>query len=207
MSDREKEILRVVANCVRVLSTDQVARTWWSDTRWGNCRAKESLWDLAARDWLCMQPVLSRPIQSLVEPLMTWQVGEPLPQFEKLARQLHERAKAQPVVTTIVYATSKTVSLFGKGNKPTIKIAQMTHDLHVSAVFLLLYANGQGTENWLSEDQLPKSWPLDVRPDAVLLDEGGTPTVAIEYGGDYSAQRLEQLHEGFVSIGLGYELW
>ena len=38
-----------------------------------------------------------------------------------------------------------------------------------------------------------------------MLD--GTPRLAIEYGGNYSAQRIEQLHEGFVSIGLGYELW
>ena len=65
----------------------------------------------------------------------------------------------------------------------------------------------RAADHWLSEDQLPKSWPLDVRPDAVLLDVAGEPSVAIEYGGAYSAHRLEQLHDGFVSIGLGYELW
>ena len=115
MSDREKEILRVVCNCVRVLSTDQVARTWWSDTRWGSCRAKEALWDLAARDWLCMQPVLARPIQPLRRPLLVWEAGNAIPPFEDLSRQLGERARSQPVVTTIVYATSKAVSLFGRG--------------------------------------------------------------------------------------------
>lgn len=207
MISREKEILRVLANDVRMLSADQVARTWWTDTRWGSCRCKESLWDLAVRKWISMQPVLARPIHLLVTPLLTWQAGQPLPQFELLARQLHKRAKSQPAVITVVYATSKTVSLFGKGKKPSIKIAQMTHDLHVSEIFLHLRASGRYSARWLSEDQLPKAWPLDIRPDAVLLDDVGKPATAIEYGGDYSVQRLKELHAGFDSIGLGYELW
>ena len=42
----------------------------------------------------------------------------------------------------------------------------MTHDLHVSAVFLLLWSDGMNCERWLYEDRLPKSWPIEVRPDA-----------------------------------------
>lgn len=207
MNLREEEILRVAANKVRVLSAKQVARTWWSDTRWGLCRANESLWDLAARRLLVMQSVLARPISRLTKPLLLWELADAAPPFRELSRVLHERAKATPLMTTVVFATQKTIALFGNGDCPSVKITQMTHDLHVSEVFLRLRANGLPTKQWQSEDQLPNTWPIKVRPDALLLDEHGVPARAIEYGGDYSAARLLELHHGFDSIGLGYELW
>ena len=62
---------------------------------------------------------------------------------------------------------------------------------------------GQRKE-WCSEDQLPASWPIRERPDAVLLDDRGEIARAIEYGGDYSSQRLTELHNGFSDDAIGF---
>ena len=45
---------------------------------------------------------------------------------------------------------------------------------------------------WVSEDRLPRDWPLKERPDALLRNEAGDLVRAIEYGGDYPASRLTQ---------------
>ena len=89
---------------------------------------------------------------------------------------------------------------------PTLKLTQMTHDLHVSEVFLRYRRRGQQAA-WRSEDQLPSNWPLRSRPDAVLCNESGEIVHAVEYGGDYSATRLIELHVGFSEIDLSYEIW
>ena len=82
----------------------------------------------------------------------------------------------------------------------------MTHDLHVSEVFLRYRSMGRQHE-WCSEDQLAKGWPIRERPDAVLVDDDRDIVRAVEYGGDYSAERLAELHSGFSSVGLNYEIW
>lgn len=207
MESRAQEILRTLSSRVRVLSTDQVSRGWWSETRWGLCRAKECLWGLASSQFLVMQSVLSRRIVKLPRPLTRWSCGDATPPFLQLAKILHKRAKAAPVTTTVVWATPKCIALFGTGRRPTLKITQMTHDLQVSEVFLGLTENGLPVEQWLGEDHLPTSWPASVRPDALLVDDDAKPIRAIEYGGDYSAKRLSALHDGFASIELDYELW
>ena len=41
-------------------------------------------------------------------------------------------------------------------------------------------------DRWIGEDNLPFSWPVQQRPDAVLRSVAGSTYRAIEYGGDYS---------------------
>jgi len=54
---------------------------------------------------------------------------------------------------------------------------------------------------------LPRDWPIKQRPDALLQSEEGDFVRAVEYGGDYPASRLMELHTGLSSIGLAYEIW
>ena len=206
MRDRDEEIVRIVANTVRVLSLQQVAREWWSDTRWGRSRAKRTVEELAVEDLLHVRRVLSRPIELLKAPLLRWQHGDQEPDFESLARQLHGRAKQPARMVKIIFATPRSVALFSRHGLPTIKLTQMTHDLHVSEVFLHYRRRGE-TNAWRSEDQLPADWPIRERPDAVLCDVNGDIVHAVEYGGDYPAERLAELHDGLSWAGLSYEIW
>ena len=203
---RDEEIVRIVAKDVRMLAMQQVAREWWTDTRWGRSRAMRTLHELAVEDLLHVRRVLSRPLEQLEAPLLAWEIGDRVPDFDALSSQLHRRAMKSASMVTIVFATRRSVSLFGGDRMPTIKLTQMTHDLHVSEVFLRYRRMGQ-RKQWCSEDQLPAGWPIRERPDAVLLNDGGEIARAIEYGGDYSSQRLAELHIGFSNVGLNYEIW
>jgi hypothetical protein len=44
-------------------------------------------------------------------------------------------------------------------------------------------------------------------PDAVLVDSNEQPVVLIEFGGDYSADRVASFHDSAVLSGLPYQIW
>jgi hypothetical protein len=83
----------------------------------------------------------------------------------------------------------------------------MTHDLNVAELYLHHRRGGLPACCWTAEDRLPGSWPLKERPDAVVRNQTGDLVRAVEYGGDYPASRLEELHAGLASIRLAYEIW
>jgi hypothetical protein len=209
MRPHEQEILSVVTNCVRALTVRQVARSWWSDSRKGVARAETSLHELADDGWLQLQTVLARPVPLLQAPLATWMPGDRVPGFPNLSKLLHQRAMVPAKLATVIFATSKSTALFGKGALPKIKLTQMTHDLQLAEIFLVYRSRGLPIDQWLGEDHLPHSWPIQQRPDSVLKRTDGTIYRAIEYGGDYSPERLAELHEALSSIGDGlpYEIW
>lgn len=203
----EEQILRALANDVRVLSLTQVARTWWSDTKWGRSRAKAAMTELDASNWLQIHRSLARPVVELHQPLLSWSPQDETPDFWELSRTLHRRAAKAASMTSFVFASARTVAMFGRGRAPSVKLTQMTHDLHVAEVYLWYRTNGHSARNWISEDRLPRDWPLRARPDATLTNDEGEFHRAVEYGGDYPPSRLEELHEGLSSIHLKYEIW
>lgn len=207
MKPREEQILRALANDVRVLSLTQVARTWWSDTRWGRSRAKTAMAELEAEGWAQIHTSLCRPVRQPQEPLLSWSPGDASPDFWRLSRKLHQRAMEPASMTTFVFASARSVALLGRGRAPSIKLTQMTHDLQVAEVYLLYRTNGLPARGWISEDRLPHDWPLKVRPDGLVTDDDAAIRRAIEYGGDYPPSRLEEMHVGLSSIELNYEIW
>ena len=112
-------------------------------------------------------------------------------------------------MTPVVVATEKSRSFFGFGTKPpNVKLTQVTHDLFVSEVFLNYFRRGLDmATHWIGEDRLPREWPVSERPDGLLVDEDGKCLRAVEYGGDYSIDRLVSLHAAFTSVPVPYELW
>ena len=207
MKPHEQQIVRVLADSVRVMTIAQIARTWWTDTRWGRSRATASLRSLASDGWLHMQRVLSRAINSPTAPLIDWIPGAGQPEFGDAARTLHQRAMTDAKPVVVVVASRRAVTFYGNGRAAAIKLTQMTHDLNVSEVYLHHRRRGLPARRWVSEDRLPSDWPIRERPDALLRDEQGSIVRAVEYGGDYPASRLAELHAGLASLGIGYELW
>ena len=82
------------------------------------------------------------PFVGYEQPLFSWQPTESKPDFSRLSQQLHRRAMVPAEIVSVVYATSKSNSLFGKGTLPKVKLTQMTHDLHVAEIFLTYRAAG-----------------------------------------------------------------
>ncbi len=207
MRPHEEQILRALANDVRVLSLLQVARTWWTNTRWGRSRAKAAMTELEVSGWLQIHRSLARPVTELHQPLMSWSLGDDKPDFWRLSRALHKRAMQDASMTSFVFASPRSIVLFGQGRAPSVKLTQMTHDLQVSEVYLKYRTEGLSSRHWISEDRLPRDWPLRERPDATLADDEGRVYRAVEYGGNYPPNRLAELHEGLSSIELNYEIW
>ncbi len=207
MTGREAAIVRALAEQVRVMTVEQIAGTWWTPTRWGRGRSAAALRRLASEGWLHLQTALARPIQPLGGPLIAWRPGQRRPDLPSVARRLHRRARAEARPVEVVCAAPRGVIRFASGRAPSTKSAQLTHDLHVSEVYLHYRRRGLPEGGWASEDRLPPEWPLRQRPDALLHNAAREWIRAIEYGGDYPAARLRELHEGFARIGLAYEIW
>lgn len=209
MTPREKEITAVLCNSIRVMSIFQIAQTWWSLTPWGISRTKSVIKKMSDEGWLKLQQAVSRPVTALERPLVVWSPGATQANFTRLSRRLHTRASEPAEIISVVFATEKANRIFGVGKLATVKLTQMTHDLHVTEIYLNYRRRGLA-ERWIGEDRFPGWWPIDVRPDAALQNRLGGLTRAIEYGGDYSSERLHELHtalSGFGGVGLSYEIW
>jgi len=199
--------LRVLCDSVRVLTLRQIAQTWWTDTRWGRSRASTSMKNLAQEGWVHRQRVLCRTIHAFALPLVDWQPGDRRPEFASVVLRLHRRAMVAAKPVKVVYAAKRAVTFFASGRAPSVKLTQMTHDLNVSELYLHYRRNGFARRHWLSEDRLPRDWPLRERPDGLLRNNRGELIRAVEYGGDYPKRRLVELHTGLASINLSYQLW
>ena len=205
----EQEIVTALARAVRGFSLEQITRTWWSASHHGRRRARQAMRRLAEAGWLEWHDVLARPICELHKPVISWTHGHEAPPWDDVARILHRRAQASASVMSVVTASQRARNLFSNahGGRP-LKLTQVTHDLHVAEVFLRYRASGLNvSQRWVGEDNLPAHWPIRQRPDALLLENNGRPFRAVEYGGDYSPQRLENLHAGLAYLGLSYEIW
>jgi hypothetical protein len=209
MNRAEREMLEMLSNQIHFLALSQVAREWFGNSPSALRQAARMAQHLSNGAWIAVNQVLARPISDLWTPLCCWQHGQPEPDFRRVIRILHRRAKVSARVTPIVAATTRARALFGDGREPRrIKLTQTTHDLHVAEVFLRYGEQGFDVQSsWLSEDRLPLAWPLRQRPDALLLDDEGHFLRAIEYGGDYPIERLQELHFALASLPLAYEIW
>ena len=90
---------------------------------------------------------------------------------------------------------------------------QLEHDLGAAEVLTLAYERKRKwAGDWIGEDLLNREYPqvtaqLRAMPDAVTLDAHGEIFKAIEFGGQYTAERLQRLHEAFASRSIRYEIW
>lgn len=115
MNRHEQQIVRILANSVRVMTLDQIASTWWTDTPWGRHRAAAAMHQLAAEGWVDARRVLARPIESFLTPLIVWRPRHRRPDFRAAARRLHRRAMVDAKCVKVVLAARRAVTFFGSG--------------------------------------------------------------------------------------------
>ena len=129
------------------------------------------------------------------------------PDWSAISKQLHRRGKLDPVMETVVFASRLAFDVFGKSRVSPIKLTQMTHDVQVSEVFFRYWLRGMPFDSWINEDRLPPDFSTGARPDALLVDSTGSWLRAIEYGGDYSVERLVALRDCAARCNVALELW
>jgi hypothetical protein len=208
MTAWEREILVVLANHLRVVSIAQMARIWWAGLRTGTQRARASMKSLDRNGWVKFCQVLSRPVEPLKTPIVSWGQGAKTPDFGEVSRFLRRRSHRPAYATPVVTAARKTRALFGKGDTRSLKLTQVTHDLHVAEIYFRYWETGYAVSRyWVSEDYLPKPWGVRERPDAILQDGEGNILRALDYGGNYTPGRLAKLHDGLAYLAIPYEIW
>ena len=199
MSLAKTNLLELLATRVRVLCPNQVARLRFSHTKQPELMATQWLLRQREAGLLDLRTTMAHPIIDVRTPLLTYIPGDPEPGFTDLARRIRKRWTGPLIRTPIATATTLTKRRFGGvlGTR-RIREREVTHDLHVSEIYLsLLKATPHIAKHWEPDDLIAQRRDerfLGFVPDAmIVLPE---PTL-IEFTGSYSARKLRAIHANY----------
>lgn len=205
LTARDCEILTTLTARVRVLTTEQVGRTWWPSASEPESAARRRLRALSEAGLVTVQSLLVHPEIELTAPAAIWHRGLPEPDFSALAPSLAKRWTEPERATSCVAATQQAAAQFGGSGGRLPRDSEATHDIHLAAVHLRMAQElPTRAASWTSEAALRKGQGIKI-PDAIVRD--GKYQTAIEFGGSYSADKLAGFHRYCEGRGLGYELW
>lgn len=209
LSSRDLEIIDALSVRVRMLTLADLAAAWWNPGCSGRKNAAKRLALLARAGLVRRVDVLAQPMLTLGSPEYAWFPGDKPTTFGALSWRLQSRWSGHPRRTAIYIATARAVDLYGGGTAGTVKnLCQVTHDLHLGAVYLAYRRRWPSdAAQWCGEDVFAKERHHQKIPDALLINDLGEPYRAIEFGGAYSARRLQAFHEHCRDCGLPYEIW
>lgn len=209
LTDRDSELLEVLALRLRCLGVRQVAAHWWAGRVDAGRNARARLRQLETAGLLRLAVVMARPLPELRTFVASWNPGEPTPDFAPIAYHLKHRFTRPVITTSIVFASSLAAARFGGQPGRVPRRSEATHDLGLAAVFLEILSETPGrAQAWVAESQLVKDPSTAARkvPDALIRSRRGGETV-IEFGGEYSKAKLAEFHEDCALRGRRYELW
>lgn len=206
--DRDKQILEALAYKVRLLSIEQIATTWWPDSK--GYKAKEKLLQLRKRGFLVRSSVPAKPLLPLNGPVFTWTPGQAAPAAARLSQHFRHRwakhHRNAAVITPVYVASRFTAFLFG-GVGGRLNVQTATHDLHVASIYLhFLTTDPDAAHAWVGEDAKGKAGRKIKDPDAFIEQDRQEPLV-VEFAGAYSNSQVESFHKHCVKHGLSYQLW
>lgn len=207
LTQRDTELLETLTQRVRVLSVDQISRTWWpSSTTTATSVAR--LRQLADAGYLSRINLMAHPETPVSQPVCVWHQDHPVPDFGAVAWSLNSRWTEPLVSTACVIATRFAGRFFGgHGGRPPRR-AETTHDLQLGAVFLQMRTNQpHRVATWISEEDRKKDTGHGEKlPDAIVTDDGHQ--TAIELGGtSYDRNKLQEFHTFCAGQNLNYEIW
>lgn len=206
LAGRDLEILEVLSRRVRMLSLEQVARTWWGSTRNATTNATRRLAALEGRGLVRRMPAMAHELPGLEEALLTWKPGERTPDLAAIAYRLERRWSSPLRPAVLVAATREAGSWLGGGGGRKPRESEISHDLGLAALYLRFRGKEPGrAAAWVPEDLFDPGELEGFIPDAVVR-EGDRPTL-IEFAGAYKKERLQKLHASCERASLPYELW
>lgn len=207
ITDRDAELLSILSLRVRILSHEQIVRTWW---RASPHAALPRLGQLRQRGLLRERAASVIRIGERLLPLAVWSPGEPVPEFGPLAWALRKRWSSPVQPTTVYFATTLCARLFGGVRLGQVPRAfHVSHDLGVAEMFLALRRQRPAAVSlWIDEDRLAPLRRGEKLPDAVLASGPSSDILCVlEWGGLYSKKRLTSFHLDCEGRGLPYEIW
>lgn len=190
LTPRDLEIIDCLREHVRLLSIDQIARTWWEGQRHQITSARKRMLRLAAANRVTVKRRLARKEIPVTYPVISFCPTRPTePSFQDAARQLKNRWLSQP-------SSPVDIVLHPKAYSP--RTSEVTHDIQLSAVYLHYRATKpELIKNWIPERVIRQELAGkkgDIS-DAQIRDISGKVVLTIECGGSYRAEKLKLFHE------------
>ena len=206
LQGRDLEILEVLSRRVRMLSLDQVGKTWWGSTRHATANASRRLAELERRGLVTRMQAMAHELPELAEALFVWRPGRAAPDFAGLAYQLESRWSSPLRPTVLVSATRSAAAWLGGEGGRRPRQSEISHDLGLASLYLRLrLGEPERAAAWVPEDLFVPDELDGFIPDAIVR-EGEKPTL-IEFAGAYKKERLQKLHASCERAALPYELW
>ncbi len=203
LTDRDRSMLSVLSHCVKVLSVEQIKRTWWP----GGGDPRPRLKRLEGAGWVeRSQAIASVPSRSL-EPLAVWCPGHPEPDWPAIIASSRARWRADVRAMSLVSVSESAAVHFG-GTARYPRPSEISHDLLVAMVYLNFRSTRpRDARVWIGEGTLAaQAGDASALPDA-LLKRPGRPVAIEVIGGSYRRHKLKSLHDYCAEQGWGYELW
>ncbi len=213
VTPRDSQILEALTLKIRLLSAEQAAAAWWPGVRRGASQVRARLDALATAGMLSRHEVFAHQLLALEQLVLAWRPGQPQPTENELgaaAYRLKTRWPDESPARTVVYtATRKLANRIGGFNGHMPHRDQVSHDLHVTQLYLqLLRREPETARRWRGEELGKTDQGYGEKlPDAVLMDEAGRPYLAIEFGGRYSKGRVRDFCRHCAQRGIGFDLW
>lgn len=204
LTGRDEALLDCLTGRFRLITPALLVRLWGCS----EACVRRRLRALDAAGLVLTARVQARPLLDLTGPLICWEPGGPEPDFGRVSYRLKARWREPPVTTTVYLAGRRAAHLFGGSGGRLDYPLQATHDLHVAAIYARLAETDPARlERWRGEETLRRGRKRGKIPDAVLVDDRGRPTRAIEFGGSYGPARVRVFHRVCANARLAYELW
>lgn len=209
--DVHHELLSVLVHRVRLLSVDQVARTWFGAHVDGWRAAKRCLRRLTEMGTLETQQVLAQPVSFPIErPVVSWQPGSSDPDSHAVSYRLKSRWSEAPKPTTVCFATNRGGFMLGGSCGPPKHPAQIAHDLLLAEVYLFIRdRHPELAKAWMGEADYEDESRGEKLPDAMIGRSADPADVlmVIESGGAYDAPRVQAFHEFCKRKRFSYQIW
>lgn len=202
---RDQLILAGLGQHVRLLGQRQLADAFWGGDV---ANARRRLRRYVGMGWIERQTLLARPLPEMLAPVAQWQPGQPEPDAGEVSFRLQSRWRYAALRSTVVYTPTHTLIEHFGGSPKRPLAAQASHDLGVASIWLWYCQHrSEYLHAWLGEDSLDEYVPGESVPDAMLRDDQRESVVWIEFGGDYSAQRIRAFHDSAAGQSAPYQIW
>jgi hypothetical protein len=152
--------------------------------------------------------VLTRPAPVIDGPLFRWRPRSPAPDCYSIQYQAEKRNLRPVQAVTVFLGTERLANVLGGTCGGKLNLHACTHDLGVTGAYLQLWKTDPNLAlAWQEEDIVAPSRHRLKLPDAILFDPACEPMLAVEFIGDYPAERIQAFHDDAARRGLGYELY
>lgn len=209
LTERDRSILRTLVKKVRMMTVAQIAQGWWPQAESSAILAARRLRSLKAHRLVDRVTLPAHPMLDLRVPILTWEPGQPDPDYYAVSYRLTSRWPSEYIPTPVYFAAEPGARMFGiAAAQPIRHPDQVTHDLHLSAVYLTVFRkHPEIAQAWVGEDEFAVERERQKLPDAVVKDAAGHVRMVIEFGGKYDPVRFRAFHEDCRKRTTPYQLW